>query len=157
MRPMRLPHQLVAAFHATLEEVTAADLLVHVMDASAPDRDRRRQAVQSVLVEVGAQHVPVLDVFNKIDLVEPLEHFQHLQAALLGPALLDAIAGRLALDAERVHLSLDSSSAADRRLLSDIYRHGRVVNQTNDNDRVAIEADIPRRLLSRFAHVTVPA
>ena len=50
----RLPHQLVAAFRATLEEVAAADLLLHVIDASAPDRDRQMAAVHSVLEDVGA-------------------------------------------------------------------------------------------------------
>ena len=66
----RLPHQLVAAFHATLEEVAGADLLLHVADASAPDRDRRADAVRSVLASVGAAAVPTLEVFNKIDLVD---------------------------------------------------------------------------------------
>ena len=50
----RLPHSLVAAFRATLEEVAAADLLVHVIDASNPDRERQMAAVRSVLAEVGA-------------------------------------------------------------------------------------------------------
>ena len=60
----RLPHQLVAAFRATLEEVAAADLLVHVIDASAEDRGRRESAVHAVLAEVDAARVPMLDVFK---------------------------------------------------------------------------------------------
>src|SRR5579863_3667868 len=63
----RLPHGLVAAFHATLEEVVSADLLLHVMDGSAPDRDRRASAVRTVLTEIGASEVPTLEVFNKCD------------------------------------------------------------------------------------------
>jgi GTP-binding protein HflX len=58
----RLPHQLVAAFHATLEEAAAADLLVHVVDASAADRDR-----EDVLAEIGASDVPLVTAFNKAD------------------------------------------------------------------------------------------
>ena len=50
----RLPHALVAAFRATLEEVADADLVLHVIDAAAPDRDRRMAAVRQVLEEVGA-------------------------------------------------------------------------------------------------------
>ena len=50
----RLPHALVAAFRATLEEVADADLVLHVIDAAAPDRDRRMNAVRQVLDEVGA-------------------------------------------------------------------------------------------------------
>ena len=63
----RLPHSLVAAFRATLEEVAGADLLVHVIDASNPERERQIAAVRTVLSEVGADKVPMLDVFNKCD------------------------------------------------------------------------------------------
>src|SRR5436189_1346513 len=59
----RLPHTLVAAFRATLEEVASADLLVHVIDASSPDRDRHIAAVQTVLAEVGADRVPSIEIF----------------------------------------------------------------------------------------------
>src|SRR5262249_19760181 len=58
----RLPHSLIAAFRATLEEVAEADLLLHVIDASAPDRDRHIAAVLSVLHEVGAERVPAIEV-----------------------------------------------------------------------------------------------
>ncbi len=164
----RLPHQLVAAFHATLEEVASAELLVHVIDSSAPDRDRRRDAVKSVLAEVGAQHLPMVDVFNKIDRLEPLElaalKAAHPDALWLSAQdgtgrddLLAAIAERLDMGEARVTLSLDSSDAADRKLLADLYRHARVVSQTTAEARVSVEADIPRRLLGRFARVTVPA
>lgn len=65
-----LPHQLVEAFRATLEEVVNADLLLHVNDAAHPDRDMHRTEVLSVLAEIGADEVPVLEVMNKIDLLE---------------------------------------------------------------------------------------
>src|ERR1700752_1489118 len=61
----RLPHALVAAFGATLEEVAEADLVLHVIDASAADRIRRMAAVRQVLEEVGATEVPVVEVYNK--------------------------------------------------------------------------------------------
>ena len=69
----RLPHSLVAAFRATLEEVAAADLLLHVIDASNPERDRQMAAVRSVLAEVGADTVPSVDVFNKCDQLDAVE------------------------------------------------------------------------------------
>ena len=62
-----LPHDLVAAFRATLAEAAEADLVVHVVDASAPDRDAQVQAVERVLAEIGADQVPQLTVLNKID------------------------------------------------------------------------------------------
>src|SRR5262245_5855492 len=61
----RLPHTLVAAFRATLEEIADADLVVHVIDASAPDRDRRLAAVRQVLDEIDAADVPLVEVYNK--------------------------------------------------------------------------------------------
>ena len=64
-----LPHQLVDAFRATLEETAQADLLLHVVDAASADRDIHLQAVQSVLQEVGAT-APVLLVYNKIDALD---------------------------------------------------------------------------------------
>ena len=62
-----LPHQLVEAFTATLEETADADLLLHVEDSSAPDRDEQIEAVDRVLREIGADTVPQLLVYNKID------------------------------------------------------------------------------------------
>jgi GTP-binding protein HflX len=62
-----LPHQLVEAFTATLEETAQADLLLHVVDASAPDRDEQIAAVERVLGEIGAGEVARLTVMNKID------------------------------------------------------------------------------------------
>lgn len=65
-----LPHTLVDAFHATLEEVAAADLLVHVIDISNPAYRDQIEQVNLVLKEIGAEHVPILEVFNKTDRVK---------------------------------------------------------------------------------------
>ena len=65
-----LPHQLVEAFRATLEEAQLADLLLHVIDASAADREDTSFEVEKVLGEIGADKVRRLDVYNKIDLLE---------------------------------------------------------------------------------------
>jgi GTP-binding protein HflX len=69
----RLPHGLVAAFHATLEETAKADLLLHVVDSASANRDRQMEEVDKVLKEIGASGVPQIVVMNKIDLtgVEP--------------------------------------------------------------------------------------
>ncbi len=64
-----LPHTLVAAFRATLEETVQADLLVHVVDAASPDRAAQIEAVNTVLAEIGAGGIPQLIAYNKIDLV----------------------------------------------------------------------------------------
>lgn len=65
-----LPHKLVEAFKATLEETLNADLLLHVVDAASEERDSNMHQVQDVLGEIGAEDIPQLQVFNKLDLLE---------------------------------------------------------------------------------------
>lgn len=67
-----LPHRLVEAFRATLEEATMADLLLHVIDAAEPERGRNVEQVQEVLEEIGASEIPQLRVYNKVDLLEDM-------------------------------------------------------------------------------------
>jgi len=65
-----LPHELVAAFHSTLQETREADLLLHVIDASDPFHQQREHDVEDVLRSVGAGDIPIMRLFNKIDLVD---------------------------------------------------------------------------------------
>jgi GTP-binding protein HflX len=157
----RLPHALVAAFRATLEEVKEADLVVHVIDASAADRDRRTNAVHQVLEEVGASDVPALDVYNKSDLLTPDERRrlqdQDPEALCVSglerhgiDELIDTITSRLALDIRRVTLTFDAGDAADRDRIARVYRHARVIEHETRDDRVSIVADVPRRLLGQL-------
>jgi GTP-binding protein HflX len=66
-----LPHGLIDAFEATLQEAVDADLLLHVVDASNPDYTLQIEQVQTVLYEIGAQDIPMVLVFNKIDAIAP--------------------------------------------------------------------------------------
>jgi GTPase len=65
-----LPHKLVAAFRATLEETVRADVLLHVVDAASPARDAQREQVNKVLEEIGAAALPQIEVWNKIDAIQ---------------------------------------------------------------------------------------
>ena len=156
----RLPHSLVAAFRATLEEVAAADLLVHVIDASNPERDRQIEAVRSVLSEVGAGDVPTLDVFNKCDQLDAMERARigavHPGALCVSATtgegrddLVAAMEGRLALDTARVILEFDAGDS-DRDRIAHLYRVGRVLRHVSRDGHVSIEAEVPRRVLDRF-------
>src|SRR5262249_26118570 len=140
----RLPHALVAAFRATLEEVADADLVLHVIDASVPDRDRRMKAVRAVLEEVGAANVPSIDVYNQCDRLTSAER-RRLQeqdpSALRISALtrdgidelIETVASRLELDVRRVTYNFDADSAADRERIARLYRHARVMaHETRD-------------------------
>ena len=68
-----LPHKLVEAFRATLEESSNSDLLLHVIDAHEPDRMEQIEQVMAVLGEIGAEGLPILEVYNKLDLLEGVE------------------------------------------------------------------------------------
>lgn len=68
-----LPHKLVESFRATLEESSNADLLLHVIDAHEPERDQQIEQVLAVLGEIGANELPLLEVYNKVDLLEGIE------------------------------------------------------------------------------------
>lgn len=69
----KLPHQLVASFKSTLEEVNLADLIMLVVDASDPYKDRKITVVRKVLKEIGVKNVPIVEIYNKIDLLEESE------------------------------------------------------------------------------------
>ncbi len=118
-----LPHALVAAFQATLEETAQADLLLHVVDSASEDRDAQIAAVNQVLAEIGAADVPQILVWNKIDLT--------LAAAAVERGDCDKI--------RRVFLSARTGEGLD--LLRDALAE--VAQQTfGDNaDRVADQAD----------------
>ena len=157
----RLPHSLVAAFRATLEEVAEADLLLHVIDASAPDRDRQLAAVAAVLNEVGAQRVPAIEIFNKCDRLDDGERARLTSlhpgalcvSALTGQGRDDVIAAmetRLGLDTATVVFEFNPNDAPDRERIAELYRVGRVKRHVATEDRVTIEADLPRRLADRF-------
>ncbi len=163
----RLPHSLVAAFRATLEEVAAADLLLHVIDASNPERDRQMEAVRTVLAEVGADGVPSVDVYNKCDQIDAGERARlrslHPGAlcvsALRGDGREEVIAvmeGRLGLDTARIRLEFEAGDKSAEQV-AQLYRLGRILHHVSADGRVSIEADVPRRLLDRFTSAVVQA
>jgi GTP-binding protein HflX len=157
----RLPHALVAAFRATLEEVAEADLVLHVIDAANPERDRQIAAVKRVLDEVGALEVPAIDVYNKIDAMTPDQPRRlregdpacALISAKTGAGvdeLLQMVASRLALDTRRITITFDSDKEFDRQQIARMYRVARVISHVATNGRVVIEADVPRRFIERL-------
>ncbi len=88
-----LPHDLVAAFRATLAEAGEADLLLHVIDAAHPCRDEQARAVDAVLREIGAEHVPQIRVLNKIDAAGLSAGVDRDESGIIGAVRLSALTG----------------------------------------------------------------
>jgi GTP-binding protein HflX len=154
----KLPHSLVAAFRATLEEVKEADLLLHVMDAGAADLDERAAAVDEVLRGIGAGEREALAVLNKVDLLAParLEALRQSRpeavfvSARAGhglDALRASLAARLDLTPRPVRLRFHRS---ETRGIAGVYNAGRVVGYEESGDEVTLAAEIPGRLLARY-------
>jgi len=118
-----LPHNLVASFHATLEETLHADLLLHVGDAADPELDLHLEAVERVLEELGAADIPRLLVLNKCDLLAPAEagglarlHPEAILVSATRGVGLDALDRAVAeiLDAWSLHLEVEVPAGAGR-------------------------------------------
>jgi GTP-binding protein HflX len=158
----RLPHQLVEGFAATLEETLVADLILHVIDASADDdeQDRQRAAVEKILGEIGASEVEYDVVLNKIDCVDPLGR-RRLANRFPGAPQVSAVTGE-GLDDLRAELAhrFDDRWERVRMLLpyeeggklSELYALGTPIEEREDTpEGVALIARLPRRDLPRFA------
>jgi GTP-binding protein HflX len=115
----RLPTHLIAAFRATLEEVTEADLLLHVLDASHPNAMEHLNAVLEVLAELGAGEKPMLTVLNKVDALEDAGKLQAIEAIVHAPVAISALSGDglpellTVIEAELVHLRQTTSAGRE--------------------------------------------
>ena len=158
----KLPHNLVASFRATLEEVNEADLLLHVIDASHPTWEEQRFVVDQVLAELGANEKPLLHVFNKIDAVEH-DTLMALQERVhnlvpnsifvssvtedglepLRRALQTAVRQQRPVSTIRLPLS-------DGRLLAELHRNGEVLAQTTDDGAIVVTARVDDALAGRL-------
>jgi GTP-binding protein HflX len=155
-----LPHDLVAAFRATLEETCQADLLLHVIDAHDADRRAHIEQVNAVLREIGADDIPQLCVYNKVDLTGDEPHAERNGEGVIDRVWLSALRGT-GLDlltsalteyfqGVQVHgwLCLPSRAGAIR---SSLYQNGSVLSErVDDRGRWWIEVRMPRCDIDRL-------
>ncbi len=155
-----LPHDLVAAFRATLAEVRDADLLLHVIDASDEESGQLQRVVEQVLVEIGADEVPQLRVMNKIDLAQAGPRLDRdaagqpqrvwLSAATgSGLGLLRDALGEL-LSGERCRATLQLPLTAGR-LHARLRASGAIVGESVDEQGWRLQIDAPRSLIEPLA------
>jgi GTP-binding protein HflX len=158
----KLPHQLVEAFKSTLEIVGESDLLVHVVDASAPDPEVQIDAVRTVLAEIGASDVPELLVANKSDRA-PLEAealvARHPGSVALSArtgkgvdGFLDAVADRLRVVASVVELMVPYERGD---VVAAVHREGEVVSEQAGEGGLRIRARLAPASAGRLADFVV--
>ncbi len=159
-----LPPGLVAAFRATLEEVSEADLVLHVRDVSHPETEAQKAEVETILEELGiAKETRLVEVLNKIDLLDDEAH-----AAIVARARRDtgsvAISAATGEGCDALLALLDQRFLCDRRVmsfdlsLSDgaalawLYAHGKVLERVDDEDRARVSVALDPADAARFAH-----
>ena len=153
-----LPHRLIEAFKATLEEAALADFLVHVVDASSPEAVKHYQTTLSVLAELGAENKPMITVLNKTDLLDP-DAAKAVASAFDSPILLSVYTG-LGLDTlvARMHdLLRDRVSRKNYRippsrgdLLARLHAEGKVIALDYDDADTLVTAIVPKRMEHLF-------
>ena len=165
-----LPHELVAAFRATLEEVLSADILIHVRDVAHPDSEAQRADVETVLRELGMAELVdrgMIEALNKIDLLPEARRFelvnQSRRTELLMP--VSAVSGEgidellalvdRSLGAERQLLEIEIPHA-DGASLAWLYRHGEVVERRDDENVAHLTVRLDAADAARFAHRPQP-
>lgn len=159
-----LPHDLVAAFRATLEEVCEADFLIHVVDASAPQRELQMAAVMTTLEELGAAEKPIITVLNKSDRVsdhyllremvanDPNSCYISARTAEGVPSLMDHIVRVIKSLLVPVTLHIPYSHS---NLLAQCYEYGRVIHADYREDSIHVRAEITRDLAGRLEEYRV--
>jgi GTP-binding protein HflX len=162
----KLPHDLVEAFKATLEEVVQAELLLHVVDISHPQAEEQIVAVNSVLEEIGAVGKATLMVFNKVDRVTSPECLKRLMerfpdavaiSAKTGdglPALLEALSSALRPIRDFVDLSVPHHEAGT---IARLHSLAQVVERNYEGETARFKARIPPHLRSEFQQFIVEA
>jgi GTPase len=161
----KLPHQLVDAFGATLEETSRAELLAHVLDGSAPEEqvDIMRRSVEQTLEEIGAGETPRVLVLNKIDLLDDSER-QELRLRHPDALLVSGVTGEgLEALGERVERELTHSLRrvdllvpyADGGSLAELHEVAGEVNREDTPEGVRVQALVPARLAERLARFAV--
>ena len=153
----RLPHQLVRAFHSTLEEAVEADVILNICDASSPHAAEHLQVTGDLLAELGCGETPVLRVMNKCDLAPEIgDNPNHIRISALSgfgvDALLEAVAAALPPDRKRVKLLLPFSKGA---LAEQCRRDGQVEYEEYVPEGLSMTVVLGARLLAETAEYVV--
>lgn len=155
----KLPTQLVAAFRATLEEISEADLLIHVVDITHPNALAQWESVQQTLKDIKADHIPVVTVFNKMDQLQDAAYGEETVQSLANSVLISARSGTGMSDLtalidkvlfEQFQPVIVKLPYQQGQLISLFHEFGQVERFEQDRTGVIIHGNLPGRLLAQF-------
>ncbi|PIR21661.1 MAG: GTPase HflX [Deltaproteobacteria bacterium CG11_big_fil_rev_8_21_14_0_20_45_16] len=155
----KLPHELVDAFRATLEEAQNADILLHVIDCSDPLWESHKQATEQVLLELECLDKPIVEVYNKIDRLAEGEFGivrsprRVFLSALTGEGmdrLLEKLSDSVEGGRSRVKLILPQSRGD---LLAVVHREGKIIEQNFENDYIELVVELPIKRVEQWKHL----
>jgi len=154
----KLPHQLVASFRSTLDEVREADFLLHMIDASHPQMQDQIGAVEIVLSEIGAAEKPRLNIFNKIDLLSADKKRQlgerypdGVFISALKKDGVDKVIERIDKIVSSFLVQVNLEISFDKgNLIEKVHRLGRVISEKHSSHGTSIVAEIPQKDLPEF-------
>ncbi len=144
----KLPHHLVEAFKSTLEEAVVADVLIHVIDTSLPNKNDQIRVVNEVLDDIGAIGKPRIAVFNKCDKLDSMEFAPH---SLEGYDMSVAISAKKRINIEKLMSAIESLAPGkkqkikvlipytDANILNELHKTQKVINEEYTNDGIEVE------------------
>lgn len=162
----KLPHELVAAFRATLEEVVQAHLLLHVIDISNPNVDEQIDAVRQTIQELGVENKPVIHVLNKVDLLESdtsmLQSFRNRLGDVVAISaetgqgleeLVEMVAKILTDFWQRIQLTIPLQ---EQSLIAQLHHQGKVYGKNYTDGHIELDVELPKKLAEKLRHYSLP-
>jgi GTP-binding protein HflX len=150
----RLPHQLVKAFRSTLEEVTEADLILHVIDISNENHEIQKNVTEKVLIEIGVKDIPIINVYNKIDKFDSLTVGDGIYISaskkLNIDDLLNEISKQLFTNFQTVKLIIPY---VEGQIFNHLKESANIISEKYENDGIHVLVELNDHLYNKFKHL----
>ena len=158
----KLPHELVAAFKSTMDEIKYSDLILHVVDASDPDRSKHINIVNKILNEIDVKSVPIIEVYNKSDLIDELEGERlnrRPETVVVSAAkgngiddILKIVDEKMSSEYVRVKLAIPYEEGSVRK---QVFEMGNVIKEEHDEEKSIIEVELKADDLNRMSRFQI--
>jgi GTP-binding protein HflX len=151
----KLPHDLIEAFKSTLEEINEASLILHVIDTSNPNYEHQIQAVETVLSEIGVHEVPVIYVFNKIDLLKDIPIISRSKSIFVSAIKHQNIEQLINMIDAELYKSFEVEMIipfVNSDVYSELKDHSKVLETIYNDDGIHVKVDLNEYYYQKFKH-----